>query len=192
MGKIRTSGLSSRYESDKASKHGHCSVSFKRNSSNYLHLLQFENGKRARKRLRLVSTYAVLLLAVILFDSTREIDAAAQSSPSNEGIFISPSTLVPIQNADDDDGGRSSTKNCTRPSSADFPPDLFSKKTRLHGALAIHFLVSIYLFYALLLICDDYFVPSVESICRGMESTGVTTTTVISKTEGIFINFSFS
>jgi len=58
-------------------------------------------------------------------------------------------------------------KNCTTPSVEDFPPDLFTRAQRVNGALAVHFLVSFYVFYALLLVCDDYFVPSIESICRG-------------------------
>lgn len=57
--------------------------------------------------------------------------------------------------------------NCSRPSAEDFPPDLFSPEARRSGAIILHFLVTVYLFYALLLVCDEYFVPAVESICRG-------------------------
>jgi len=57
--------------------------------------------------------------------------------------------------------------NCTAAAIHDFPPDLFTQSQRRHGALVFHFLVSIYIFYAIALVCDDYFVPAIESICEG-------------------------
>jgi len=54
--------------------------------------------------------------------------------------------------------------NCTLPAIQDFPTDLFTQAERRSGAVIFHFLVSIYVFYALALVCDDYFVPSIESI----------------------------
>ncbi|CAL8113379.1 unnamed protein product [Orchesella dallaii] len=56
--------------------------------------------------------------------------------------------------------------NCTRPSSDEFPEDLFTKEQRQHGAIAIHFIVAFIMLYALLLVCDEYFVPAVECICE--------------------------
>ncbi|CAG7827923.1 unnamed protein product, partial [Allacma fusca] len=55
--------------------------------------------------------------------------------------------------------------NCTNPAILEFPPDLFTQKERQGGAILIHFLASIYVFYAFAIICDDYFVPSIERIC---------------------------
>jgi len=60
-------------------------------------------------------------------------------------------------------------ENCSASSLQDFPPDLFTARQREHGAIIVHFIVSVYIFYALLVICDEYFVPSVECICRGKE-----------------------
>ena len=56
--------------------------------------------------------------------------------------------------------------NCTNPAILDFPPDLFTQEERQSGAIAIHFLVSLYIFYAIAVICDDYFVPAIECICE--------------------------
>uniref|UniRef100_A0A7N8YCD9 Solute carrier family 24 member 3 n=1 Tax=Mastacembelus armatus TaxID=205130 RepID=A0A7N8YCD9_9TELE len=48
----------------------------------------------------------------------------------------------------------------------EFPTDLFTNKERTEGAVALHVLCTIYMFCALALVCDDYFVPSLEKICE--------------------------
>lgn len=57
--------------------------------------------------------------------------------------------------------------NCTQPAIDDFPKDLFTEKQRQDGAVVFHVVVSLYLFLALALVCDKYFVPAVERICKG-------------------------
>ncbi|XP_061763622.1 sodium/potassium/calcium exchanger 3-like isoform X1 [Nerophis ophidion] len=56
--------------------------------------------------------------------------------------------------------------NCTSPALQEFPTDLFTNKERTEGAVALHVLCTIYMFCALALVCDDYFVPSLEKICQ--------------------------
>uniref|UniRef100_A0AAY4E621 Sodium/calcium exchanger membrane region domain-containing protein n=1 Tax=Denticeps clupeoides TaxID=299321 RepID=A0AAY4E621_9TELE len=48
----------------------------------------------------------------------------------------------------------------------EFPRDLFTHKERVEGAVVLHVLCAMYMFYALALVCDDYFVPSLEKICE--------------------------
>ncbi|KAM8782535.1 sodium/potassium/calcium exchanger 4 isoform 2-T2 [Rhynchonycteris naso] len=57
-------------------------------------------------------------------------------------------------------------KNCTAPAIHEFPTDLFSNKDRQHGAVLLHILGALYMFYALAIVCDDFFVPSLEKICE--------------------------
>uniref|UniRef100_A0A1A8S6L4 Solute carrier family 24 (Sodium/potassium/calcium exchanger), member 3 n=2 Tax=Nothobranchius rachovii TaxID=451742 RepID=A0A1A8S6L4_9TELE len=57
-------------------------------------------------------------------------------------------------------------KNCTAPALHEFPTDLFSHQERTEGAVFLHVLCTIYMFCALALVCDDYFVPSLEKICE--------------------------
>ncbi|KAJ8402709.1 hypothetical protein AAFF_G00363810 [Aldrovandia affinis] len=57
-------------------------------------------------------------------------------------------------------------RNCTEPALNEFPTDVFSHEERAEGAVALHVLCAIYMFYALALVCDDYFVPSLEKICE--------------------------
>ncbi|XP_006839627.1 PREDICTED: sodium/potassium/calcium exchanger 4 isoform X2 [Chrysochloris asiatica] len=62
--------------------------------------------------------------------------------------------------------GTQATKNCTDPAIHEFPTDLFSNKDRQHGAVLLHILGALYMFYALAIVCDDFFVPSLEKICE--------------------------
>uniref|UniRef100_A0A8C4MV63 Solute carrier family 24 member 4 n=1 Tax=Equus asinus asinus TaxID=83772 RepID=A0A8C4MV63_EQUAS len=48
----------------------------------------------------------------------------------------------------------------------EFPTDLFSNRERQHGAVLLHILGALYMFYALAIVCDDFFVPSLEKICE--------------------------
>ncbi|CAB1343617.1 unnamed protein product [Coregonus sp. 'balchen'] len=52
------------------------------------------------------------------------------------------------------------------PTLHEFPTDLFTNQERTEGAVALHVLFAMYMFYALALVCDDYFVPSLEKICE--------------------------
>ena len=45
-----------------------------------------------------------------------------------------------------------------------FPTDLFSEDQLKHGAVSLHILGIIYMFYALALVCDEFFVPSLDVI----------------------------
>ncbi|XP_078144827.1 sodium/potassium/calcium exchanger 3 [Centroberyx gerrardi] len=58
------------------------------------------------------------------------------------------------------------SKNCTEPAIHEFPRDYFTNQERVDGAVGLHVLCAMYMFYALALLCDDYFVPSLEKICE--------------------------
>lgn len=58
--------------------------------------------------------------------------------------------------------------NCTPPAIEDFPPDLFTVEQRQNGAVVLHAIASLYLFVALAVVCDKYFVPAVEKICHAL------------------------
>lgn len=48
------------------------------------------------------------------------------------------------------------------------PPDLFTFQEKRNGAIIVHLLVMIYMFAALAIVCDEYFVASLEIICDVM------------------------
>ncbi|XP_014840565.1 PREDICTED: sodium/potassium/calcium exchanger 3-like [Poecilia mexicana] len=51
----------------------------------------------------------------------------------------------------------------------EFPEDIFTKEQRKNGAVLLHALCAIYMFYALAIVCDDYFVPSLEKISENLQ-----------------------
>uniref|UniRef100_A0A8C4WVJ4 Solute carrier family 24 member 4b n=1 Tax=Eptatretus burgeri TaxID=7764 RepID=A0A8C4WVJ4_EPTBU len=46
----------------------------------------------------------------------------------------------------------------------EFPKDAFTNNQRKQGAVILHLICVMYMFYALVIVCDDYFVPSLEKI----------------------------
>ncbi|XP_035389028.1 sodium/potassium/calcium exchanger 4a isoform X1 [Electrophorus electricus] len=58
------------------------------------------------------------------------------------------------------------TQNCTDPAINEFPKDVFTNKERTRGAVLLHILAAVYMFLALAIVCDDYFVISLDKICE--------------------------
>ncbi|KFW01074.1 Sodium/potassium/calcium exchanger 4, partial [Eurypyga helias] len=48
----------------------------------------------------------------------------------------------------------------------EFPEDVFTNKERRQGGVLLHIIAALYMFYALAIVCDDFFVPSLEKICE--------------------------
>ncbi|KAK7089046.1 hypothetical protein V1264_024633 [Littorina saxatilis] len=63
--------------------------------------------------------------------------------------------------ADDDDN-----ETCIARSVDNFPGNFMTLKDTQDGGVFVHILFALYLFAALAIVCDDYFVPSLESICE--------------------------
>ncbi|KAI5693488.1 hypothetical protein M8J75_000185 [Diaphorina citri] len=59
--------------------------------------------------------------------------------------------------------------NCTPPAIEQFPRPMMSPSTRKHGGLIIHIIVCLYSFIALAIVCDDYFVTSLDRICEELK-----------------------
>lgn len=57
--------------------------------------------------------------------------------------------------------------NCSAPAIEQFPRPLMGPEARKHGGLIIHILAAIYTFLGLAIVCDDYFVSSLDRICEG-------------------------
>ncbi|XP_076874127.1 sodium/potassium/calcium exchanger 4 [Brachyhypopomus gauderio] len=60
-------------------------------------------------------------------------------------------------------------KTCTEPAVHEFPDDLFSNSERKSGAVLFHIVAALYMFLALAIVCDDYFVTSLEKICEKLD-----------------------
>ncbi|XP_076294030.1 putative sodium/potassium/calcium exchanger CG1090 isoform X2 [Lasioglossum baleicum] len=57
-------------------------------------------------------------------------------------------------------------ENCSPPAIEQFPRPLMGPNARKHGGLIIHVLVAVYTFLGLAIVCDDYFVSSLDRICE--------------------------
>ncbi|XP_022540230.1 sodium/potassium/calcium exchanger 4 isoform X2 [Astyanax mexicanus] len=60
-------------------------------------------------------------------------------------------------------------KNCTEPAIREFPDDYFTNAERKSGAVLLHILAALYMFLALAIVCDDYFVTSLEKLCEKLD-----------------------
>lgn len=78
------------------------------------------------------------------------------------------SAVIEIVDHDRSYSGRRllSVFNCTPPAIEQFPRDYFNHDQRHQGAFVLHVILAAYMFLALALVCDDYFVPSCERCCQ--------------------------
>lgn len=51
-----------------------------------------------------------------------------------------------------------------------FPPDAFTADQRAHGAIVFHIILLAYMFIALSIVCDEYFVSSLDKVCEVSEN----------------------
>ncbi|EDV92624.1 GH18869 [Drosophila grimshawi] len=64
---------------------------------------------------------------------------------------------------------RPKRENCTPPAIEQFPQPLMNKWARQHGGLIIHILVAIFTFFGLAIVCDEYFVASLDRLCEELK-----------------------
>uniref|UniRef100_A0A8B9JJN0 Solute carrier family 24 member 4a n=1 Tax=Astyanax mexicanus TaxID=7994 RepID=A0A8B9JJN0_ASTMX len=65
-----------------------------------------------------------------------------------------------------EDDNETIEKNCSEPAVHEFPEDIFTNRERTRGAVLLHIFAATYMFLALAIVCDDYFVTSLEKICE--------------------------
>ncbi|CAH8529866.1 unnamed protein product [Schistosoma rodhaini] len=131
----------------------------------------------SRRKLLFLGLYFVFIVTKIV---SRYFRAASSSSLNYEKHLLYPT--VTFDSSVDQNGERGSwmnrkllgiqvvrphpSLNCTPLAIENFPRDIFTQSQRLYGAVIIHLVVSIYMFIGLALLCDDYFIPCLERICK--------------------------
>ncbi|XP_039760720.1 probable sodium/potassium/calcium exchanger CG1090 [Pararge aegeria] len=60
-------------------------------------------------------------------------------------------------------------RNCTPPAIEQFPRPLMGQTARKHGGLILHILVAVFTFIGLAIVCDEYFVSSLDRICEELQ-----------------------
>lgn len=57
-----------------------------------------------------------------------------------------------------------SPEDCLPPNLYDYPSDIFTQSQRRYGAIIFHFIFALYLLQAIMRVCNDYFMNSLEII----------------------------
>ncbi|EEB17198.1 sodium/potassium/calcium exchanger 5 precursor, putative [Pediculus humanus corporis] len=119
--------------------------------------------RRVRHRDKIFSYVGLLTLYLL-------IHLVFSSSKTNETKIIDGVTEKLHKH---DDGvvptWRPRRENCTPPAIEQFPKPLMGPTARKNGGIIIHILVAIYAFIALAIVCDDYFVSSLDRICEELK-----------------------
>ncbi|XP_049538685.1 sodium/potassium/calcium exchanger 4-like isoform X2 [Anopheles darlingi] len=83
-------------------------------------------------------------------------------------------------------------RNCTPAAIFEFPSDGFTREDRRHGWILVHVVVACYCFWLLAIVCDDYFVPAIELMCKKLQVkedvAGATFMAAASSSPELFIN----
>jgi len=112
--------------------------------------------KRIKRQIRVYRVYLITLLAVL--GCTYRI-----------GILTFEGSDDNSQDLNEEQGGRrrlnqDSNDNSLTYEVSQYPDDLFTDESLFAGAHLLHFLGMIYMFLGLAIVCDEFFVPSLEVI----------------------------
>ncbi|XP_061769548.1 sodium/potassium/calcium exchanger 2-like isoform X3 [Nerophis ophidion] len=124
-----------------------------------------------RRKLRPVRIFGfvVSLLAV----SAVSVCALTWTSAAETPVALeNPRQLVPRrtllssqqQNEGDTSDNRSTASKSSNGSQGEYPPDLFTLEERRQGGVILHMFGMIYMFIALAIVCDEFFVPALTVI----------------------------
>ncbi|XP_068245111.1 probable sodium/potassium/calcium exchanger CG1090 isoform X2 [Palaemon carinicauda] len=118
-------------------------------------------SRRARLRQLLFAVFTYLALVTLISRGHAHLQQpASDESPSEEAApeaMAFRRLLASDLNFPND--------NCTPPAIEQFPRPLMSPSSRKSGGLLLHIIVTTYMFLGIAIICDEYFVPSLEMIC---------------------------
>ncbi|XP_073970340.1 probable sodium/potassium/calcium exchanger CG1090 isoform X2 [Rhodnius prolixus] len=125
----------------------------------------------ARRRLRYTLAWGLCVLIYGLVH-TEQTSITPTPTSAEEDIFLTTTEEEPFEwsitteSPTPTSGQQETEKNCTPPAIQQFPRPLIGPSARKHGALIIHLLLCIYSFIGLAIVCDDYFVTSLDRICE--------------------------
>uniref|UniRef100_A0A8C5LPS0 Solute carrier family 24 member 2 n=1 Tax=Leptobrachium leishanense TaxID=445787 RepID=A0A8C5LPS0_9ANUR len=121
-----------------------------------------------------ITAISTLSIAVSAFFKTESFSNDLTSATDSQSLLHrNQRTLMDIteQNQNDTPGSTNSVNNKTknnktgaRVSKGEYPEDIFSLEDRKRGAVVLHIFGMIYMFIALAVVCDEFFVPSLTVI----------------------------
>ncbi|XP_023932130.1 probable sodium/potassium/calcium exchanger CG1090 [Lingula anatina] len=118
---------------------------------------------RYRNRRYIRGTLFLLVLGgFALWRTALQPDAAVDTDFIDDGIIIRSDSIKHASRK------LLAMPNCSPSAIEQFPRDIFTLDQKKSGALVVHILVALYMFLALAIVCDDYFVPSLEMLCEAL------------------------
>ncbi|TMW44229.1 hypothetical protein DOY81_010693 [Sarcophaga bullata] len=106
-------------------------------------------------------------------ESDKEFDKSVESDITSVTSEINLDVESTMATHEEPEGAvptwRPKRENCTPPAIEQFPRPLMSKWLRQHGGLVIHVLVAIFTFFGLAIVCDEYFVASLDRLCEELK-----------------------
>ncbi|XP_055677661.1 sodium/potassium/calcium exchanger 3-like [Lutzomyia longipalpis] len=106
------------------------------------------------------SSYIVSAHAV----PNRRLASFMEDIPQVHSVRLNPVTRVSSEVI-----GTEDELNCTPPAIHEFPSDGLTRDQRQSGWIMVHVVIVCYLFWLLAIVCDEYFVPAIESMCESMK-----------------------
>ncbi|BFZ01190.1 hypothetical protein BsWGS_04229 [Bradybaena similaris] len=130
---------------------------------------------KGHKRLyRMVLICLAYALAVLLINGYRAVNTGAGNGETGAGVSVESDSDLALQRYERSVQGflglseEEENKTCTPRSVNNFPGNFMNFSDTKNGGFVIHLLISIYMFAALAVVCDDYFVPALEHICEDL------------------------
>ncbi|XP_058025849.1 sodium/potassium/calcium exchanger 2 isoform X2 [Ahaetulla prasina] len=143
-------------------------------------LLGFKKHQHIRKKQRLIRITGLFLGIMAMSTLSLSISAFFQLEPystetissldSEKSKSVHQRTLLDYQEQNQNDtpdspiSSKLTDDNHTEHSQGDYPTDLFSLEERRRGAVILHIIGMVYMFVALAIVCDEFFVPSLTVI----------------------------
>ncbi|XP_072545673.1 sodium/potassium/calcium exchanger 4a isoform X2 [Salminus brasiliensis] len=116
---------------------------------------------RARKRREMLFVQVCFVCSILL-----AAWCMSAISPAGHGSSAQPIDRLSRRLMAIEDDNETVEKNCSEPAVHEFPEDIFTNRERTRGAVLLHIFAATYMFLALAIVCDDYFVTSLEKICE--------------------------
>jgi len=109
-----------------------------------------------------------------------EAKAAEEEKKKQENNQSANSTeSLPESTTENPSESPSYDADCPRPAIEQFPKPLIGPSARRHGGLIIHLALAVYTFIGLAIVCDEYFVSSLDRICEGNSAFFIFTYSVV-------------
>ena len=113
-----------------------------------------------------IKTFPILGRNILALEEGSEYDYDIQEAeielsetPDSEEVVTSKIEIIPSENG--------SLKQCVPPAVEQFPNPLLDKQSRQRGGILLHIFVAFYMFVGLAIVCEDYFVPSLNKASDG-------------------------